>query len=124
MLQRKQTRFGQELNKTSGWVLRASIKMKGVETIGGVSYDKVDDDGLHITIRSGNGALQTEQKQVLDVDHIVLCTGQVSDNALYQELAEDQYSPFGLHLVGGAEFAGELDAKRAIRLASELAAVL
>ncbi len=124
MLQRKQTRFGQGLNKTSGWVHRASIKMKGVETIGGVSYDKVDDEGLHITIRSGKGEHQTEQKRVLDVDHIILCTGQVSENALYQELADDQFSLFGLHLVGGAEFAGELDAKRAIRLASELAAAL
>ncbi|CAM3616772.1 NADPH-dependent 2,4-dienoyl-CoA reductase [Parendozoicomonas haliclonae] len=124
MLQRKSTHFGKGLNKTSGWVHRAVVKMKKVETIGGVSYDKVDDAGLHITVTTGKQGQEVKETRVLDVDHVVLCAGQVSVNQLHQELGKEQNSPFKLHLVGGAEFAGELDAKRAIRLASELAAAL
>ncbi len=124
MLQRKTSRFGQGLNKTSGWVHRAVVKMKGVETIGGVSYDKIDDQGLHITITAGTQSEAVNERRVLDVDHIVLCTGQVSVNVLYKELEQDDSKTCQLHLVGGAERAGELDAERAIRLASELAAAL
>lgn len=124
LLQRKGNGFGKTLNKTTGWVHRAVVKMKGVETIGGVNYDKVDDDGLHITITKGKGADAVTEQRVLDVDHIVLCAGQVSVNKLYQQLEQDMGKTFTLHLVGGAEFAGELDAKRAIKLASELAASL
>ncbi|MTI12458.1 NADPH-dependent 2,4-dienoyl-CoA reductase [Sansalvadorimonas verongulae] len=124
MLQRKSSSFGKGLNKTSGWVHRAVVKMKGVETIGGVSYDKVDDAGLHITITTGKQGEEVQEQRVLDVDHIVLCAGQVSVNALYQELEQEDSKNFTLHLVGGAELAGELDAKRAIKLASELAAAL
>jgi 2,4-dienoyl-CoA reductase (NADPH2) len=122
MLQRKTTRFGKDLNKTSGWVHRAVVKMKGVDTIGGVSYDKVDDEGLHITITSGQDNKQTTETRILDVDHVVLCAGQVSVNKLYNDLKADMGKTFNLHLVGGAEYAGELDAKRCIKLASELAA--
>jgi 2,4-dienoyl-CoA reductase (NADPH2) len=122
MLQRKTTSLGRGLNKTSGWVHRAVVKMKGVETIAGVNYDKIDDEGLHITIKNKDG--ETTDQRVLDVDHIVLCAGQVCVNKLYKDLEADADNAFGLHLVGGAEFAGELDAKRAIRLASELAASL
>ena len=82
MLQRKSSHFGKGLNKTTGWVHRAVAKMKGVEAIGGVSYDKVDDDGLHITITDGKDNTITEQR-VLDVDDIVLCTGQLSNNTLF-----------------------------------------
>jgi len=96
------------------------MKMKGVEMIGGVSYDKIDEQGLHITITKGEESSQ----RVLDVDHIVICAGQVSVNELHETLKADESKGFGLHLVGGAEFAGELDAKRAIKLASELAASL
>ena len=124
MLQRKASRFGKGLNKTSGWVHRAVVKMKGVETIGGVSYDKVDDEGLHVTITTGKEGQEVTQSRVLDVDHVVLCAGQVSVNKLHQQLEQDDSKKFNLHLVGGAEFAGELDAKRAIKLASELAAQL
>ena len=120
LLQRKTTAHGKGLNKTSGWVHRAVLKMKQVEMIGGVSYDKVDDQGLHITVTKGE---QSDQR-VLDVDHVVVCAGQESVNELYQSMNADQSLGFGVHLVGGAEFAGELDAKRAIRLASELAAGL
>jgi 2,4-dienoyl-CoA reductase (NADPH2) len=122
MLQRKTTALGRGLNKTSGWVHRAIVRMKGVETIAGVNYDKIDDEGLHITIKNKDGEI-TDQR-ILDVDHIVLCAGQVSVNKLHKELAANADNAFGLHLVGGAEFAGELDAKRAIKLASELAASL
>ena len=104
--------------KTTGWVHRAVLKMKHVEMIGGVSYDKIDDQGLHITVTKG----ETSEPRVLDVDHIVVCAGQVSVNGIYEALKEE--TAFRTHLVGGAEFAGELDAKRAIRLASELAAGL
>jgi 2,4-dienoyl-CoA reductase (NADPH2) len=83
-----------------------------------VNYDKVDDQGLHITITKGE---QSEQR-VLDVDNIVVCAGQESVNGLFEALKEN--TAFRTHLVGGAEFAGELDAKRAIRKASELAASL
>jgi 2,4-dienoyl-CoA reductase (NADPH2) len=124
MLQRKTTSFGKGLNKTSGWVHRAVVKMKGVETIGGVSYDKVDDAGLHITITTGEGDKATTESRILDVDHVVLCAGQVSVNKLHSELDADMGKTFNLHLVGGAEFAGELDAKRCIKLSSELAASL
>ena len=122
MLQRKTTSLGRGLNKTSGWVHRAAVKMKGVEMIAGVGYDKIDDDGLHITISNKDG--DVIDQRVLDVDHVVLCAGQVSVNELFKELQGNHDHNFGLHLVGGAEFAGELDAKRAIKLASELAASL
>ena len=124
MLQRKTTSFGRGLNKTSGWVHRAVVKMKGVETIGGVSYDKVDDEGLHISVTTGKKGEEVTVQRILDVDHVVLCAGQVSVNGLHKELEKDESKSFNLHLVGGAEFAGELDAKRAIKLASELAAAL
>ncbi|PHS62372.1 MAG: NADPH-dependent 2,4-dienoyl-CoA reductase [Thalassobium sp.] len=120
MMQRKASSLGKGLNKTTGWVHRAVMKMKGVEMIGGVSYDKIDEQGLHITITKGEESSQ----RVLDVDHIVICAGQVSVNELHETLKADESKGFGLHLVGGAEFAGELDAKRAIKLASELAASL
>ncbi len=122
LLQRKTSSLGRGLNKTSGWVHRAVLKMKQVEMIGGVGYNKIDDDGLHITISNQDGDVLEER--VLDVDHIVLCAGQISVSELYKELQGNHDHNFGLHLVGGAEFAGELDAKRAIKLASELAATL
>jgi len=120
MMQRKQSSQGKGLNKTTGWVHRAMMKMKGVEQISGVSYDKIDAQGLHITVTKGEESTQ----RVIAADNIVLCTGQVSVNKLYETLKEDESKSFGLHLVGGAEHAGELDAKRAIKLASELAASL
>jgi 2,4-dienoyl-CoA reductase (NADPH2) len=122
LLQRKTSSLGRGLNKTSGWVHRAVLKMKQVEMIGGVGYNKIDDDGLHITISNRDGDVIEER--TLDVDHIVLCAGQISVSELYKELQGNHDHNFGLHLVGGAEFAGELDAKRAIKLASELAATL
>lgn len=117
LLQRKQTAHGKGLNKTSGWVHRAVLKKKQVEMIGGVSYDRIDDQGLHITVTKGEESYQ----RTLDVDHIVLCTGQESVNSLYDALHGNDPG-LEVHKVGGAELAAELDAKRAIKVASELAA--
>lgn len=120
LLQRKASSLGKGLNKTSGWVHRAVLKMKHVEMIGGVSYDKIDDQGLHITITRD----EESTSRILEVDHVVICAGQTSVSTLYDALKDDESAPFESHLVGGAELAGELDAKRAIKMASELAAKL
>lgn len=120
LIQRKQTALGKGLNKTTGWVHRAVMKMKGVEQIRGAAYDQIDEQGLHLTITNGE---QTETR-LLDVDQIVICAGQDSVNDMYHTLKAEGEQSFGLHLIGGAEFAGELDAKRAIRQGCELAAKL
>ncbi|MGI9319424.1 MAG: FAD-dependent oxidoreductase [bacterium] len=113
LLQRKATPLGKGLGKTSGWVHRLKMKKKGVTLLGGVSYQKIDDHGLHIQIDGVN--------QMLEVDNVVICAGQLSVNGLYQEL-----DPYGknnhVHLIGGAYLAAEVDAKRAIREGAELAA--
>ena len=113
LLQRKSTPHGKNLGKTSGWVHRLKVKKKGVTLLGGVSYQKIDDNGLHIHVDGVN--------QVLEVDNIVVCAGQLSVNDLYQQL-----DPYGknnhVHLIGGAYLAAEVDAKRAIREGAELAA--
>ncbi|MFN3714032.1 MAG: FAD-dependent oxidoreductase [Alcanivoracaceae bacterium] len=113
LLQRKASALGKDLGRTSGWVHRAVLKMKGVEMIGGVSYDRIDDQGLHITVGG--------ESQLLEVDNVVLCAGQESLRALYRESSDGKAK---YHLIGGAELAAELDAKRAIRQGSELAARL
>ena len=116
LLQRKETSLGKDLGKTSGWVHRAVLKQKGVEMIAGTSYDKVDDEGLHITV---NG-----QSRVLDVDHVILCAGQTPKRDLADalEAAGAKSKGINVHLIGGADVAAELDAKRAIDQGSRLAA--
>ena len=116
LLQRKETSLGKDLGKTSGWVHRAVLKHKGVEMIAGTSYDKVDDEGLHITV---NG-----QSRVLDVDHVILCAGQTPKRDLADalEVAGAKAKGINVHLIGGADVAAELDAKRAIDQGSRLAA--
>jgi len=109
LLQRKDEALGKNLGKTSGWVHRAALKHKDVRMISGVHYDHVDDDGLHLRVKGTS--------RLLEVDHVVICAGQEPQRALYTELSE--YLP--VHLVGGADVALELDAKRAIRQATELA---
>lgn len=111
LLQRKDESLGKRLGKTSGWVHRTTLKDKKVEMIGGVAYEKVSDEGLHIRIG--------EEARVLDVDHIVLCAGQEPFRELQDPLEDAGMS---VHLVGGADVATELDAKRAINQASRLAA--
>jgi len=110
LLQRKDEALGKNLGKTTGWVHRAALKDKRVQMIGGVSYERVDDTGLHITLK--------EQPRTLDVDHVVICAGQEPLRALQAPL---QAAGVTVHLIGGAHTAGELDAKRAIRQAAELA---
>jgi 2,4-dienoyl-CoA reductase (NADPH2) len=110
LLQRKTTQIGTGLGKTSGWAHRAVLKQSGVHQVSGATYDRIDDAGLHITVDG--------ESRVLDVDHVVLCAGQESVRGLY-----DALSGRG-HLIGGADVAAELDAKRAIRQGTEVAAAL
>ena len=113
LLQRKDEKLGKRLGKTSGWVHRTSLMDKQVQMIGNVTYDRVDDAGLHIFIG--------DEPQVLEVDHVVICAGQEPLRELLEGL---EASGKPVHLIGGADVAAELDAKRAIRQASELAAAV
>ncbi|MGV9542757.1 FAD-dependent oxidoreductase [Nocardia beijingensis] len=116
LLQRKSTPFGKDLGKTSGWVHRAALKAKGVEQIGGVNYERIDDNGLHISFGE-----KRQRPQVIPVDNVVVCAGQESVRDLEAPLRAAGMSP---HLIGGAELAAELDAKRAIDQGTRLAARL
>lgn len=113
LLQRKASSVGAGLGKTTGWIHRTGLKNRNVKMLAGVQYDKVDDQGLHITVDG--------KPTVLEVDNVVICAGQESFTAMYDQLKADGKS---VHLIGGAKEAGELDAKRAIRQGAELAAVL
>ncbi|MFF1675321.1 FAD-dependent oxidoreductase [Streptomyces sp. NPDC058256] len=113
LLQRKASKVGAGLGKTTGWIHRAELKHRGVTMVPGVQYDRIDDAGLHVTVEG--------RSQVLDVDTIVLCTGQDPRRDLYEELLAAGGS---VHLIGGADVAAELDAKRAIKQGTELAAAL
>jgi 2,4-dienoyl-CoA reductase (NADPH2) len=110
LMQRKTSKVGDGLGKTTGWIHRASLKQRGVEMIPGVTYRRIDDEGLHVTI--------DDQPHVLAVDNVILCTGQEP----LRELA-DGLSAAGarVHVIGGADVAAELDAKRAIKQGTELA---
>jgi len=119
LLQRKTTPIGIGLAKTSGWAHRTVLKDSGVHLVPGVSYDRVDDAGLHLTVTAADGSTSS---QVLDVDHVVLCAGQESVRGLYDELSGTGST--GVHLIGGADIAAELDAKRAIKRGTETAAAL
>ena len=110
LLQRKTGKPGAGLGKTTGWIHRTALKMKRVQMLGGVRYDRIDDAGLHITI--------ADQPQTLAVDTVVLCTGQEPRRDL---LAPLQAAGLKVQLIGGADVAAELDAKRAIRQATLLA---
>ena len=113
LLQRTPGTHGKRLNKTTGWVHRASLKMKNVKMLGGVTYKRIDDDGLHVVI-DGN-------PQVLNVDNVVICAGQEPRRDLYDALKS---ASLDVHLIGGADVAAELDAKRAIAQGTKLAAAL
>ncbi|MCL2614748.1 MAG: NADPH-dependent 2,4-dienoyl-CoA reductase [Nocardioidaceae bacterium] len=112
LLQRKTSRIGKGLAKTSGWAHMAHLKQDGVHQVTGASYDLIDDAGLHITVTAADGSTT---QQVLDVDHVVICAGQESVRDLAGE---------GRTIIGGADAAAELDAKRAILQGTELAASL
>jgi 2,4-dienoyl-CoA reductase (NADPH2) len=110
LLQRKTTRVGKGLGKTTGWIHRAGLAMKGVRMMPGCDYSHIDDQGLHITVGG--------DPQVLDVDSIIVCAGQDP----LRELVDGLNLPH--HLIGGADEAGELDAKRAINQGTRLAAAM
>ncbi|MCG9631713.1 MULTISPECIES: NADPH-dependent 2,4-dienoyl-CoA reductase [Vibrio] len=113
VMQRKAGRVGKGPGKTTGWIHKRTLEKRGVNLMGGVSYEKIDDQGLHITVN--------KQPKVLDADSVVICAGQVSVRPF-----EDMWQEFGgkLHVIGGADYAGELDAVRAIRQGVELATKL
>ncbi len=113
LLQRKNERVGKRLGKTTGWAHRLSLQKKGVTMLPGVEYEKIDDQGLHIVVDG--------QPQLLPVDNVVICAGQESRTELAGELENLGLKP---HVIGGAKLAAELDAKRAIAEAAELAARL
>ncbi|HEX7348415.1 MAG TPA: NADPH-dependent 2,4-dienoyl-CoA reductase [Rhodanobacteraceae bacterium] len=113
LLQRTTGRPGRRLNKTTGWVHRAALKAKGVKMLGGATYERIDDAGLHVTLDG--------KPQTLAVDNVIICAGQESNRALADELIA---LGVAVHVIGGADVAAELDAKRAIRQATELAATL
>jgi 2,4-dienoyl-CoA reductase (NADPH2) len=113
MFKRSKGKFGGNLGKTTGWTHRANLKKKKVQFIGEVSYTKIDDEGLHYT--------QNEEQKILAVDTIIICAGQTPFKELYKPLLDTGKN---VHIIGGADFAGELDAKRAINQGCRLAAKL
>jgi 2,4-dienoyl-CoA reductase (NADPH2) len=113
LLQRKETKVGDGLGKTTGWIHRSALKSKKVRMMNAVQYDRIDDQGLHITVGG--------KAQVLEVDNVVICAGQRSNNAMDATL---KAKGIAVHLIGGAFLATELDAKRAIDQGSRLAAGL
>ncbi|MFD7839015.1 FAD-dependent oxidoreductase [Streptomyces sp. NPDC059761] len=113
LLQRKTTKVGAGLGTTTGWIHRAELKHRGVVSVAGATYDRIDDEGLHITVGG--------EQRLVPADTVVLCTGQEPRRDLYEALLAAGGRP---HLIGGADVAAELDAKRAIRQGTELAATL
>jgi 2,4-dienoyl-CoA reductase (NADPH2) len=113
MLQRKADKVGRGLGKTTGWIHRAELTQRGVQMIPGVKYLGIDDAGLHYEV--------VQQRRVLDVETIVVCTGQEPQRELLQGLRD---AGIPVQVIGGADVAAELDAKRAIKQATEVAAAL
>ncbi|WP_406012321.1 NADPH-dependent 2,4-dienoyl-CoA reductase [Streptomyces sp. NBC_00984] len=113
LIQRRTGKVGAGLGKTTGWIHRTELRHRGVTTIAGAAYDRIDDDGLHLTVDG--------EQHLLPVDTIVLCAGQEPRRDLYEKLLASGRTA---HLIGGADVAAELDAKRAIRQGTELAASL
>lgn len=113
LLQRSEGKLGSRLGKTTGWIHRSSLKKKGVKMLDGCAYTKIDDQGLHLSV---NGT-----PQILPVDHVIICAGQVVSRELQTPL---EAAGIAVHLIGGADVAAELDAKRAIEQGTKLAARL
>ncbi|WP_444888404.1 oxidoreductase [Microbulbifer sp. JMSA008] len=111
LLQRKTTKVGAGLGKTTGWIHRGSLQHRKVEMIAGALYDKIDEQGLHVRVG--------DEERLLEVDNIIVCAGQEPARKLYEALQERGVKT---HLIGGADEAAELDAKRAIDQGSRLAA--
>lgn len=110
LLQRKTSKVGKNLGKSTGWIHRRSLTLRGVKMVNGCEYVKIDDDGLHVEI---NG-----ESQILNVDNIIICAGQMPLRELQEPLEKNGQS---VHLIGGADIAAELDAKRAIDQGTRLA---
>ncbi len=115
LLQRKPGKLGAGLGKTTGWIHRAGLTAKKVQMLGGVNYERIDDQGLFITFGENR-----ENGTQLNVDNVILCAGQEPNRALYDDLIE---RGINAHVIGGAHIATELDAKRAIDQAVRLAAM-
>ena len=111
LLQRKTTKVGDQLGKTTGWIHRSALKARGVQMISAVGYERIDDEGLHITIDG--------MPRLLEVDNVVICAGQDPQRELHDALVQAGRT---VHLIGGADVAAELDAKRAIHQGTTLAA--
>jgi len=116
LLQRKAEKAGKRLGKTTGWIHRADLKMKGVKTMTGVNYERIDARGLHVSFGEAR-----ENPQIIEVDTVVLCAGQIPERGLADGLVSAGITPY---VIGGADVAGELDAKRAIEQGTRLAASL
>ncbi|WP_415401360.1 FAD-dependent oxidoreductase [Tateyamaria sp. SN3-11] len=116
LLQRKAEKHGKRLGKTTGWIHRSALKMKDVNFVGGVNYERIDDQGLHVSFGEAR-----ENPSVIEADDIILCAGQVPDRSLAEALSEAGITH---HIIGGADVAAELDAKRAIDQGTRLAATL
>ncbi|MFD9904282.1 FAD-dependent oxidoreductase [Streptomyces sp. NPDC059063] len=113
LLQRKTSKPGSGLGKTTGWIHRTELRHRGVTMVAGARYDRIDDEGLHITVG--------DTTRTIPVDTVVLCAGQEPRRDLYDGLVA---AGVRAHLIGGADVAAELDAKRAIKQGTELAAAL
>ena len=113
MFKRSKGKFGGKLGKTTGWIHRSTLKKKNVQFINRVEYTKIDDIGLHY--------VQNGEAKVLEVDNVIICAGQ---NPLKELLTPLEEKGFAVHVIGGADFASELDAKRAINQGARLAAVI
>ncbi|WP_282179968.1 NADPH-dependent 2,4-dienoyl-CoA reductase [Maribacter stanieri] len=113
MFKRSKGKFGANLGKTTGWIHRSTLKKKNVQFINSVQYTKIDDEGLHY--------VQNEEQKVLAVDNVIICAGQLPFKELLPPL---EALGLKVHVVGGADVASELDAKRAINQASCLAAII
>ncbi len=116
MLQRKSEKLGRRLGKTTGWIHRATLAMKDVKMVGGVNYERIDSQGLHVSF----GESRANPDQIV-AENVVLCAGQVSERSLVGQLSDVSAQ---IHVIGGAETAGELDAKRAIDQGVRVAASL
>nr|MCU0911554.1 FAD-dependent oxidoreductase [Paracoccaceae bacterium] len=116
LLQRKAEKLGRRLGKTTGWIHRASLEMKGVRMVGGVNYERIGPEGLHVSFGEGR-----DNPTLVDADTVVLCAGQEPARGLADALSA---AGIAAHVIGGADVAAELDAKRAIDQAARLAARL
>ncbi len=116
LLQRKAEAPGKRLGKTTGWIHRAALRMKGVKMMGGVNYERIDADGLLVS----HGEAR-ENPTMIDADTIILCAGQLPERSLADALSARGITA---HVIGGADVAAELDAKRAIDQGTRLAASL